>query len=141
MKKVKDGHVLVLRTNDENNCSQGGFQYPKSGWIEAPDWKPTNECGNGLHGALKGCGGGGLFKWEIDALWMVLEVEESGIIDLGSKVKFKGGTVVYVGDRLTATNLIASVYGHIGIIGSTVTGGDMATVTGGNSATVTGGFI
>ena len=139
MTKVKKGHVLVLRTNDKKNRAYGNFQYPKKGWVEAPDWKATEACGKGLHGALKGCGDGSLFNWAVDALWMVLEVEEKGIIDLGGKVKFKGGNVVYVGDRKTATDIIASVYGHIGIIGATVTGGYRATVTGGYRATVTGG--
>ncbi len=139
--KVKDGHVLVLRTNDKNNRSRKGFQYPQSGWVEAPDWELTPECGNGLHGALKGCGDGTLFDWSDEALWVVLEVEEAGIIPLDGLIKFKGGTVVYVGDRLTATELIASVYGHIGIIGAIVRLGIGEKAIGGDYAVIIGGKL
>ena len=145
--KPKEGHVLVLRTNDENNQSRGKFQYPTTGYIEAPDWERTNECGNGLHGALKGVGNAGLFNWNNNAIWMVLEVKETEIIDLEDKVKFKGGNVVYCGDRQEATQLLYNVYGNVGIIGliyhshkkEPIVGGYGSTITSGNRSTLTGG--
>ena len=139
--KLKKGHVLVLRTNNKDNKSnEGTFQYPTKGVVEAPDWKPIQECGDGLHGAMMGCGDGELFNWRDDALWMVLSVEESSIIDLDGKVKFPKAEVVYVGDRKTATDIVASVYGHIGIIGATVTVGDKEMATAGDKGTATAGF-
>ena len=154
--KPKDGHVLILRTNDKNNQSRGDFQYPTKGYVEAPDWEATNECGFGLHGALKGVGNGCLFNWNNDAIWMVLEVKESEIINLGDKVKFKGGNIVYSGTRQEATKLLYDVYRNVGIIGldyhsdkkemivggyySTLTGGYNSTLTGGNESILSGDF-
>ncbi len=52
-KKIKNEKVLLLRTCDKDMKGHGGFQWPKSGPIEAPDWDPDPnvDCGQGL--ALK----------------------------------------------------------------------------------------
>ena len=34
---LNDGDALVLRTCDKNLQSRGGFQWPESGRVEAPD--------------------------------------------------------------------------------------------------------
>lgn len=39
--------VLVLRTCAADGSSSHDFKYPESGPVEAKDWKPTEECGNG----------------------------------------------------------------------------------------------
>jgi hypothetical protein len=70
------------------------------------------------------------------------------IVDLGGKIKTDRCTVMYAGDRKTATDKIRNLCGDGPIIGgfvtggygATVTGGDYATVTGGNVSTVTGGY-
>jgi hypothetical protein len=56
-----------------------------------------------------------------DALWIVVMVEEEDIVDLGSKVKFPRGEVVYCGDFGTAFRMAtkdlpteASATGHSG---------------------------
>lgn len=46
--------AYVLRTCSADMTSHGDFRWPKRGRVEAPDWKPTAECGNGLHGLLWG---------------------------------------------------------------------------------------
>ena len=61
--KIPKGKVLVLRTCDSKRQSRGGFQWPKSGLVNAPDWKPTKECGSGLHGLLWGLGDGTLLDF------------------------------------------------------------------------------
>lgn len=44
-----DGTWMIRRSH--NGKSYGGFQWnPVGQWTEAPDWKPTYYCGNGLHG-------------------------------------------------------------------------------------------
>lgn len=48
--------VLVLRTCDASRKAYGGFQYPESGPVEAPDWDPRPVCGGGLHGLRWGEG-------------------------------------------------------------------------------------
>jgi hypothetical protein len=91
----KPNTVLVLRTCDDKMQSRGGFQWPDSGPVEAPDWSPVKECGHGLHGWLWGCGDWSL-KAEGDNIWWVVVevVKGKEIINLGGKVKFRRGNVV-----------------------------------------------
>ena len=91
--------VLILRTCDpERKSRNGSFQYPASGLVEAPDWKPNALCGNGLHGWLWGAGDWSL-KRKDDSLWLVLEVVAADVIDLQGKVKFPRGEVLGVFGR------------------------------------------
>ena len=130
---------LILRTSDKNRCSYNGFQWPESGLVEAPDWDPTPVCGNGLHGALCGEGVGGLFNWNTDAVWQVVEVEAGEIVDLGGKVKFPKGNVIYSGSREEATKIIQDRYPNAAVIGGTATAGDYGTATAGYRGTATAG--
>ena len=99
-------HVLVLRTSNKDRISYGGFQWPESGPVEAPDWSPEPICGRGLQGALWGEGNGSLFNWKDDSVWQVVEVLEKDIVDLVGKVKFPRGNVVFSGDQQGATNFL-----------------------------------
>jgi hypothetical protein len=85
---------LILRTVAEDGSSHNGFKWPDSGMVEAPDWKPTKECGNGLHGWLWGCGNWSLKNPAEKIKWLVAEVETASIIDLDGKVKFPKANVV-----------------------------------------------
>ena len=86
--------VLVLRTCQADGTSSQGFKWPESGTVKAYDWKPTKECGNGLHGWLWGHGDWGL-KVKGDSIkWLVLEVAKDSIIDLSGKVKFPEANVI-----------------------------------------------
>jgi hypothetical protein len=132
--------ALILRTCKADMTSWDGFKWPRRGKVEAPDWEPTRECGNGLHGLLWGEGGGGcLLDWSEDAVWIVARVDMDDVINLGDKVKFPRATVLYAGDRKTATDLILKERPGAACVGAFVTGGYRATVTGGYRATVTGG--
>jgi hypothetical protein len=133
--------VLVLRTcNAKMRSHEGRFVWPSEGEVSAPDWKPTVECGNGLHGWLWGEGDGNLGRWEADARWLVVEVEAASIIDLQGKVKFPAGRVVFVGDRIEATTYL-SEHGAAGraIVGGTSTSGYGGTSTSGYGGTSTSG--
>ena len=133
--------VLVLRTCRSDMTSHGGFKWPRRGKVEAPDFKPTKACGNGLHGFLWGEGDAGLADWSADANWLVVKVDSADIIDLGSKVKFPRGSVVCCGDRKKATDyLVSRAPRETACMGAFVTGGDGSTVTGGYRSTVTGGY-
>ena len=91
---AKPASVLVLRTCAEDGSSHNGFKWPLSGPVEAKDWKPTNECGNGLHGWLWGHGDWSLKNKAEKIHWLVVEVEQASIIDLGGKVKYPKGNVI-----------------------------------------------
>jgi hypothetical protein len=131
--------ALILRTCKADMTSWGGFKWPRRGKVEAPDWKPTRKCGKGLHGLFWGEGAGHLLDWSEDAVWVVARVDVDDVIDLGDKVKFPRATVLYAGDRKTATDRILKERPGAACVGALITGGDYATVTGGDYATVTGG--
>jgi hypothetical protein len=131
--------ALILRTCAADMTSRGGFKWPRRGKVEAPDWKPTGECGKGLHGLLWGEGGGYLLDWSEDAVWIVARVNMDDVINLGAKVKFPRATVICAGDRKAATDRILKERPGAACVGAFITGGERATVTGGDFATVTGG--
>jgi len=131
--------VLVLRTCKPDMSSTNGFKWPESGYVEAPDWKPTNECGNGLHGWLWGGGDGSLGNWREDAKWLVVEVDVDKVIDLDGKVKFPFGKVVFCGSRLDATNYLVRRAPDKAVIGAAVVAGDYGTATAGDYGTATVG--
>ena len=101
--------VLVLKSVNPDMSAYGGFIWPTNGFIEAPDWSPTNNCGSGLHGWLWGVGNFSLAVKHQNAKWLVIEVEEVGLIDLNGKVKFKQGNVIYCGNFNEAFSLIRRV--------------------------------
>src|SRR5579859_64560 len=102
------GTAFILRTCDKDMKSHDGFQWPASGEVVAPDFEPTKECGCGLHGILWGIGECSLMQTSNkDAVWLVAEVDDSTLIDLGGKVKFPRANVVYAGKMPGAFQLIA----------------------------------
>ena len=137
--------TYILRTCTADMTSRDGFKWPKRGVVEAPDWEPTAECGQGLHGFLMGEGDGSLADFDPLAKWLVAEVDE--YIDLGGKVKFPRARVIYAGDRKTATERIVALGATGAVIGRMVVsdqkisalGGDGSTLTGGHYSTLTGG--
>jgi hypothetical protein len=132
--------VLGLRTCNADMTSHGGFMWPESGFVEAPDWSSEKVCGKGLHFALWGEGDGGLFNWAPDAKWLVLAVNPSVMVDLGGKYKDRRPEVVYCGDRLGATEYLAANGGHgRSIIGGISTAGYKGTATAGYKGTATAG--
>ena len=131
----------ILKTVDKNMKSHGGFVWPRSGPVQAPDWDPTPDCGGGLHGALNGEGDGFLFSWDPDAVWVVAELPEDGpVIDLDGKVKVPRCNVIFAGPRLEATDLIRELHPESrAVIGAFVTSGDRGTSTSGYHGTSTSG--
>ena len=132
------GTALVLRTCKSNMTSRNDFVWPKSGPVECPDWIPSTECGNGLHGVLWGQGDGNLFNWSPDAVWQVVQIEEW--IDLNGKVKFPRGVVIHTGNQETATKYIIENGASGPVIGSIAAVGNRRTATAGFNGTATAGF-
>ncbi len=138
-KKQKPETVLVLRTCGPDLSSYGGFRWKDKGLVVSPDWHPGANCGNGLHGLLWGEGTGELLSWELDSKWLVVEVEASKVVELNGKVKFPEGQVIYCGDRLGATSLIANHRPGM-VVGATVTVGDKLGALTGYRGTSTSGY-
>ena len=132
--------VLVLRNCKSDMTSHNGFKWPETGHVEAPDWDPKPECGNGLHGLLWGEGVGSLLYKGEGTKWLVLEVDEEGIINLDGKVKFKECDIKFCGSQFDATKYLYDNGGYgRAIVGITLTCGDNSTVIGGDYSKVTGG--
>ena len=129
---------LILRTCGANMQSYGGFQWPRSGPVSAPDWDSRPECGNGLHGFLRGEGDGSLADWSSNAVWVVAEVET--FVGLGGKVKFPAAEVIFAGSRLEATALMKARYPDAAVIGAHVTVEDRRVAVVGNRGTATAGY-
>jgi hypothetical protein len=90
--------ALFIRTCDKDLKGHGGFQWPESGLVTALDWKPTKECGFGLHGLKWGKGDWSLLSKQADAKWMVFEADENLAVDIdGQKHKVQTANVVYCG--------------------------------------------
>ncbi len=104
--------MLILRTSNHNSTSHGGFQWPKEGHVEAPDWDPIPECGKGLHGLAHGRGDIWHLAWnEPNRRWQVVEVDDALVVDLEGKVKFPKGVVTYSGDCEGALGIFAALGG------------------------------
>ncbi len=100
--------TFVLRTSDKDRRARSNFQWPESGYVEAPDWRPTAECGQGLHGLLLGKGDYSHLKLGSDATWQIVEVYEDTVVNIGEKVKFPFGWVVYSGRSAGAIRFLLS---------------------------------
>jgi len=136
----KAERVLILRTCDSNMRSHGGFLWPKSGRVEAPDWKPTTACGNGLHGFLKGEGDGELASWDVDAIWIAAWIDPALAIDLSGKVKFPWAEVAVAGTKEEAIQFLRDNGCSGVIVGGTATAGYRGTATAGYGGTATAGY-
>ncbi len=142
-REVKSDSIgYILRCNEPGLTSRNGFQWVWEGNVEAPDWSPAPECGNGLHGWLWGAGDhtfSGHWK-DDDAVWLVAAVWLSDIVDLGGKVKFPRATVVYSGTRDEATREIVRLGSKKPVMFVNLTCGDNESQVGGYKARLTGGY-
>ena len=98
--------VLIVRFCEADGLSSYGFKYPLTPGttVEAPDWDPKPNCGNGLHGWPWGMNIGDGKDPEWNKTWMVIGANPEDVIDLGGKVKFRRGTVRLVGQWYEAGN-------------------------------------
>ena len=95
--------VLVLKTVNMDMTAHGGFKWPESGVVEAPDWKDEAECGNGLHGLPWAEGNWALLEEDAPKKWLVVSVnKKDGYLEFGGKCKFRRGTVIYCGEKAAA---------------------------------------
>lgn len=100
---LKENEILVLRTcYDAYGYSYNNFLWPKSGSVEAPDWRCDCYCGGGLHGLPWGVGGASYLTWSGNNGWVVKvdvspENYKHGRGDLADKCKFHKGEVVLGG--------------------------------------------
>ncbi len=139
--KAKVEKVLVLRTCAHDMRAYGGFVWPRSGPVKCEEWRQKKICGWGLHGLLWGEGDGGYLDWSDTAVWMVVEVEKSKIVDINGKVKFPDCVVVFCGKREEAVAYLDAHGGdkYAGVL-TTRTAGDGGTATAGYGGTATAGY-
>ena len=146
--------ALILRTCAADMTSHGGFRWPDSGPVEAPDFVASMRCGHGLHGLLWGEGSVQYLDLSPDAKWLVfraaLDDIQHGEDDLRDKCKARKGVVEYCGDRdgAIAYLLTNGAVGRKVVFGTatagysgTATAGDSGTATAGDSGTATAGDL
>ena len=78
--------------------SRGDFIWPLDvgAVVACPDWLPTPECGNGLHGLLDGIGDWALIDRGPDRVWQIIGVLRAEVVEIDDcKAKFPRGKVVY----------------------------------------------
>ena len=127
--------MIVMRSCKKDGTSHNGFQWPTEAGVEVvcPDWKPTNECGNGLHGLLPGQNDPGVWHGEL-----IYFLEVDSVVDLGGKVKFEKCKVLFVGEPSDAW-----AWAHLNAPGpwyrGTANAGDYGTATAGDYGTATAG--
>jgi hypothetical protein len=127
--------------------SYEGFVWPESGPVEAPDWRDDNKPNSGLFGLLWGEGYSGYLSWDVDAKWLIVEVERSDIRNLDRMYKFSHGNVILCGCREEAVRCIQrAAPGAAVCFGTTIVGdggiattGDNGTATAGDDGTATAG--
>jgi hypothetical protein len=136
-----DSIGYILRCNAPDLTSKNQFQWVTQGPVEAPDWQPTEECGNGLHGWLWGEGDHTVSNhWaKQKAVWLVAAVWLADVIDLKGKVKFPRAWVVYSGNRGEATREIVKLGSKKPVMFVNLTAGDNESLVGGFQARLTGG--
>ena len=144
---------LVLRCCRSDFTSRNGFVWPSEvgDVVVAPDWEPTEECGNGLHGWLYGHGDITCVTYweEADSKWLVLEVDD--VIELDGKCKFERAVVRFAGGKSDAAAFLLQHEPRATadkLIGMTVSVGDeesvfvgaLGTATVGDGGTATVGY-
>ena len=136
----KPGYVLALKGVNADMTAHNGFVWPESGEVVAPDFLPTQKCGNGLHFFLWGAGDSILLNTEDGAKYLVLEVDASTIIDLGGKAKSEKCNVIFCGPLPDAVEIIQHFSPENTLVMyGTATAGNSGTATAGNSGTATAG--
>ena len=109
---MSDAIVYGLRTCNADMTSRGGFAWPREGWVEAPDWDPSPECGGGLHFLRNGEGDADLLSHDADAVWQVIMSYESETVDIdNTKSKAKRCNVLLSGPWHEATAKLRSLVG------------------------------
>jgi hypothetical protein len=133
--------TYMLRCCDADMSSRNGFKWPESGPVEAPDWKPRAECGNGLHGWLMGVGDidASTYWQDADAKWLVCAVWSADVVDLDAKVKAPRAWVVFCGDAKKAGAEMVRLGAAGPVIHGTATAGYGGTATAGIRGTATAG--
>jgi hypothetical protein len=148
--------ALMLRTcGDERRAhfkpedGSPRFQWPESGYVEAPDWSKAKACGHGLHGLLWGEGDAGMLCHDKAIFWLVVEIDLDEAVDIdGEKVKAPRGNVLYCGTQAGAGAFLCErapgKKPHFGLStsgdGGTSTSGDGGTSTSGDGGTSTSGY-
>ena len=154
--KPKKGQALVLRKcfrKEGKLTSRNNFIWPEKGPVEAPDFKPTFQCGHGLHGLLWGAGSLGYLDGDT---WLCVLVDAdsdnlmTGQGELTDKCKFRAALDVSVGELSEVIGNIqryapAGTLINFAIQGckedskSTQTAGDKSIQTAGDESTQTAG--
>ena len=99
--------MLGLRCINKDGTSYGGFKNSTEvgAIITAPDWKPTEKCGNGIHFWPYGIGREGKEHSNPEFLWQVVE-PIGEVVKLDGKAKAKSVKVIFTGSQAEAMKIL-----------------------------------
>ena len=89
---VEDGWATVYKAVDDDLKSGRQFAYPLGKTVTATDWKPTQECGAGLHFGHRPSAAREYFREA--TRFLECQVEVASMIALGDKVKAESCRVI-----------------------------------------------
>lgn len=135
-----------------------GFIWPSEvgAVVEAPDWRPDDACGRGLHGLQAGQQTPGVWATGPNAVWMIVAYDVAESVNLSGKTKVRRCRIEMVVDEadgastavplwLRARGVTAPIYRETVIVGDagTAVAGDGGAATAGafGIATVGGGGV
>lgn len=103
--------------------------------VTAPDFKPTWQYGNGLHGLPWGEGDGSLLDWTDKATWIVFAAPKNDVIVFDGKARCRTAIVKCVGTKDEAIAYLAK-YGKPGVYGDKTASGIGGEATAGKKGTI-----
>ncbi len=135
--------ILALKIVQAGGASSHGFVWPLTvgATVTAPDWKPTNDCGHGLHAWKDGEGNVNdcFYHANEGVIGMVVDADAADVINLGGKIKMRECVILFVGSVREAAAWISARRPGAKVIYGTATAGDRGTATAGDSGTATAG--
>ena len=131
-----------------------GFIWPSEvgAVVEAPDWRPDDACGRGLHGLQAGQQTPGVWATGPNAVWMIVAYDVAESVNLSGKTKVRRCRIEMVVDEadgastavplwLRARGVTAPIYRETVIVGDagTAVAGDGGAATAGAFGTAVAG--
>ncbi|GLU88894.1 hypothetical protein [Agromyces sp. NBRC 114283] len=88
--KVQDGEAILYKAVDADLFAGHGYtktQYPLGATVTAPDWRPSQACGNGLHFGYRPAVARSYYNGGGAPRFLEVAVRVDGLVALGDKAK------------------------------------------------------
>jgi hypothetical protein len=135
---------LALKIVQAGGASSHGFVWPLvvGATVTAPDWKPTKECGHGLHAWKDGEGDVSACAYHADegCIGLVVDYDPADCVDLGDKIKVRECVILFVGTVREAAAWISAKRPTARVIYGQASAGDSGSAVAGYSGSAVAGY-